>query len=69
MEFVHSFLRRHLPGKPVVVLPNVGCFVRLFFLQMYFSLIVYDNNYVEVFCYQVIFHKNSIPYIKFCISG
>ena len=26
IEFPLSFLRRHLAGKPVVVLPNVGCF-------------------------------------------
>ena len=26
MEFLHSFLRRHLAGKPVVASPNVGCF-------------------------------------------
>ena len=25
MEFLHSFLRRHLAGKPVVTSPNVGC--------------------------------------------
>ena len=29
MEFLHSFLRRHLTGKPVVASPNVGCFLRL----------------------------------------
>ena len=25
MEFLRSFLRRHLAGKPVVASPNVGC--------------------------------------------
>ena len=29
MEFVRSFLRRHVEGKPVVASPNVGCFFRL----------------------------------------
>ena len=29
MEFLPSFLRFHLVGKPVVALPNVGCFLRL----------------------------------------
>ena len=35
MEFLHSFLRRHLAGKPVVASPNVGCFLRLVFLTGY----------------------------------
>ena len=29
MEFLCSFLRRHLAGKPVVASPNVDCFLRL----------------------------------------
>ena len=29
MEFLRSFLPRHFAGKPVVALPNVGCFPRL----------------------------------------
>ena len=28
-EFLRSFLRRHLSGKPVVASANVGCFLRL----------------------------------------
>ena len=35
MEFLHSFLRRHLAGKPVVASQNVGCFLRLAFLAGY----------------------------------
>ena len=35
MEFLHSFLRRHLEGKPVVASPNVGCFLKLVFLTGY----------------------------------
>ena len=31
MEFLSSFLRRHLAGKPVEASPNVGCFLRLHF--------------------------------------
>ena len=34
MEFLRSFLRRRLVGKPVVVSPNVGCFLRLSFKGM-----------------------------------
>ena len=29
MEFLHSFLRHHFSGKPVVVLENFSCFLRL----------------------------------------
>ena len=29
MEFLLSFLGRHLAGKPVVTSPNVGCFLKL----------------------------------------
>ena len=29
MEFLRSFLRRHLTAKPVVTSPNVDCFLRL----------------------------------------
>ena len=29
MEFLCSFLRRHLAGKPVVAAPNVRCILRL----------------------------------------
>ena len=29
MEFLRSFLRCHLAGKPVVASPNVNCFLRL----------------------------------------
>ena len=39
MEFLSSFLRRHLAGKPVVALPNVGFFLRL------------QPDYVSVFCF------------------
>ena len=30
MEFLRSFLRRHLAGKLVVASRNAGCFLRLF---------------------------------------
>ena len=30
LEFLRSFLGCHLAGKPVVVSPNVGCFLRLY---------------------------------------
>ena len=32
MDFLCSFLRRHLAGKPVIASPNVGCFLGLFSL-------------------------------------
>ena len=35
MEFLRSFLIRHLAWKPVVVSPNVGCFLRL--LRLHFQ--------------------------------
>ena len=34
MEFLRSFLIRHLAGKPVVASPNVGCFLRLLFHRL-----------------------------------
>ena len=34
MEFLRSFLRRHLAGKPLVASPNVGWFVRLSFTAL-----------------------------------
>ena len=30
MEFLRSFLRRHLAEKPVIASPNVGCFLRVY---------------------------------------
>ena len=38
MEFLRSFLRRHLAGKPVVASPNVGCFLRLTKPQQWIEL-------------------------------
>ena len=35
MEFLRSFLRRHLAGKPVVASPNVGYFLRLLLILNY----------------------------------
>ena len=29
MEFLRSFLERHLAGKPMVASQNVGCYLRL----------------------------------------
>ena len=37
MEFLRSFLRRHLAGKPVVASPNVDCFLRLLFWRTNFK--------------------------------
>ena len=37
MEFLCSFLRCHLAGKPVVASPNVGCFLRLGNVKFYGS--------------------------------
>ena len=38
MEFLRSFLRRLLVGKPVVASPNVGFFVRLYIFEVFSSL-------------------------------
>ena len=35
MEFLRSFLGRHLAGKPVVAWPNVGRFLRLIIFSLY----------------------------------
>ena len=35
MEFLRSFLRRHLTEKLVVASPNVSCFLRLFLLPIF----------------------------------
>ena len=37
MEFLPSFLRRHLAGKPGVASPNVGCVLRLVCSQLTLS--------------------------------
>ena len=38
MEFLRSFLKRHLAGKPVVASPNVSCCLRLL-IMLFWSLI------------------------------
>ena len=42
MEFLHSFLRRHLAGKPVIASLNVGCFLGLHRMEVaaVFELVV-----------------------------
>ena len=37
MDFLQSFLRRHFAGKPVVVSQNVGCFLRLWNSESFFT--------------------------------
>ena len=37
MEFLHSFLRRHFTGKPVMKSQNVRCFLRLLVESFRFS--------------------------------
>ena len=46
MEFLRSFLRRHLAGKPVVASPNVGCFLRLQF-KLFLSRFL-SSNFVKI---------------------
>ena len=36
MEFLHSFLRCHFTGKPVLASLNVGCFLRLGIMRIAF---------------------------------
>ena len=47
MEFLRSFLRRHLAGKPLVELPNVSCFLKLTFTS-YFLCIAILKIYFSV---------------------
>ena len=46
MEFLRSFLRRHLAGKPGVASPNVGCFLRLQF-KLFLSRFL-SSNFVKI---------------------
>ena len=39
MEFLRSFLRRHLARKPVIASPSVGCFLRLFYIHHFVSCV------------------------------
>ena len=43
MEFLRSFLRRHLAGKPVVESQNVGCFLRLKWRKTFLISISWTN--------------------------
>ena len=52
MEFLRSFLRRHLAGKPVVASPNAYLFIYLFIYLIAFTMItmlkkIREKNTVE----------------------
>ena len=49
MEFLRSFLRRHLAGKSVEASPNVGCFLRLVkLLSIHLTVIFLVKDCVHV---------------------
>ena len=50
IEFLRSFFRRHLAGKPVVASPNVGCFLRLV-KSMTYRLDYYEPEPLPGDCY------------------
>jgi len=53
MEFLRSFPRRHLAGKPVVAAPNVGCFLRLLHAHLFFgSVRLYANCSSEIMTHE-----------------
>ena len=43
MEFLHSFVRRHLEGKPVLGSLNVSCFLRLIKQKRPCTMLFYQN--------------------------
>ena len=49
MEFLRSFLRRHLAVKPVVASPNVSCFFRLIRL-----VFITTSHFIVIFTITII---------------
>ena len=68
MEFLRSFLRRHLAGKPLVASLNVGCFLRLLYIRRDCKLIfsVAEN---KLFCFLLKQQKGSIIRLKIDIGS
>ena len=60
VEFLRSFLRRHLAGKPVAASPNVGCCLRLL-LHNFFR----KNFVTKTLCWQVTFILTITRTFKF----
>ena len=54
MEFLRSFLRRLLVGKPVVASPNVGCFLRLYIFKV-FSSVAHSHVSDALSCFSSVF--------------
>ena len=63
MEFLRSFLRRHLAGKPLVASSNVVCFLRLVLKKV-------DCNIVQKVMYKVLAVPSAIRFviIASCLS-
>ena len=51
MEFLRSFHRPHLAGKPVVASPNVGCFLRLKVNKIQKNCSFRDHDLKTPFCF------------------
>ena len=52
-DFLRSFLRRHLVGKPVVASPNVGCF------PAPFAKSFHDRSITEAWCHELPVYKRT----------
>ena len=59
MEFLRSFLRRHLAGKPVVASLNVGCFLGLLYIRLG-SKIIFSVAENMLFCFSLKPQKGCI---------
>ena len=73
MEFLRSFLRRLLVGKPVVASQNVGCFLWLYIFKVFSSLAhshVSDafSYFSSVFISLTRSHKSHISHIFLKLS-
>ena len=63
MEFLHSFLKRHFAGKPLVASPNVVCFLGLVLKKV-------DCNIVQKVMYKVLAVPSATRFviIASCLS-
>ena len=64
MKFLRSFLRRHLAGKPVVALPNVGCLLMLPLPLVTLSLNGLSIPFVLITMRAALFLSQTISVIK-----
>ena len=59
MEFLRSFFRRHLVGKPVVASPNVDCFVKLVQIKQKYRSV--QKMYVDEYHLKVWYKPCQVP--------